>query len=118
MTNRLWWATLNSSSPRYKTWRDILDGDEVPLKHPAAQRATLGVPAIERTAGSPGMEENVEVYAIDIHAMSDLQIKRLIAFVSAKFHAPAKDVELTIGREGFPIRAEDVTVAYSMRAFL
>lgn len=116
--NRLWWATLNSSSPRYEIWRNILDGDEVPLKHPAAQRATLGVPIIERAVGTPAMEENVEVYVLNLYGLTKFQIERLVAFISEKFRTPTHEVEETIRREGFPIRADDVIVAFSLRAFL
>jgi hypothetical protein len=116
--NRLWWATLNPGSPRYRIWREILDQDEVPIKHYAPAKATLGVPMTERAVGTPVMEENVEVYALDLQELGSAQIRRLAAFVSEKFSTPVDQVEATIRIEGFPIRAEDVIVAFSMRAFL
>jgi hypothetical protein len=116
--NRLWWATLNTGSPRYRIWREILDSDEVPIKHYTPAKATLGVPAIERAVGTPAVEENVEVYELDLGELGSAQIRRLAAFVSAKFITTLEQVEATIRIEGFPIRSEDVIVAFSTRGFL
>lgn len=106
MTNRLWWAMLVSSSPRYAAWKEIFGCDAVPLKTPGSTRADLGE------------EKNVEIYQLDFRAVTPEQKARLISWLSSKFVDPREEIEREIDREGFPIRAADVTVSFSMRAFL
>jgi hypothetical protein len=107
--NRLWWATLDPTSPRYETWRAILGSQQIPLKSPAPAKADLGQPKVK--------EKNVQVYQLDAQALTEEQRDRLIAFCCEKFKVPDREVIETVARDGFPVRAEDVIVAFDMRAF-
>ena len=106
MARELWWATLNQSSPRYADWRKILGEDRVPLLSPWAAQAKLG-------------EETTHVYALDWHDLDGDASQRLLEFVAAKFGVATEVIEADLNRDGhFPIREQDVTVFYDMRAFL
>lgn len=104
--NRLWWATLSLRSPRYQTWLDILGTNEVPLKSARLHAADLGP------------EKDVEVYLLDLAKFDQGQRWRLIEWIGSKFGASRGEIEGELDQVGFPIRAEDVTVAFDMRAFL
>jgi hypothetical protein len=101
----MWWAHLVSTSPRYSKWQYILGSNEVPLKAPGSFQAALnGIPT--------------ECYALDLEKLSPEQHNRLIEWISKQFSVPVEEVKRDLPTEGFPIRAEDVSVAYDMRAFL
>lgn len=102
---QLYHATLVKDSPRYVDWHDILDGDEVPLEGIQTQMANLG-------------DEQVEVYKLAIKQLRPVQRERLAAFIQKKFNHPASAVYRMIDKSGFPIRAADVSVSVSPRAFL
>ncbi len=106
MSNPLFTAVLNSQSPRYSDWRHVLGHDSVPIKSPQVAKANLGD------------ELDVEVYQLDIEALSPEQRDRLVNFVALKFGVAPVKVEEQLESIGFPIRAVDVTVGYSMRAFM
>lgn len=98
-------ATLVTTSPRYADWRDILDGDEVPLESAQTQMAYLG-------------EERVEVYKLAIKLLRPIQRDRLAGFIEKQFNYPMSAAYRMMDKSGFPIRAEDVAVSMSPRAFL
>ncbi len=103
MKTRMWSATLDPTSPRYADWRKILgDFDNVPL-----------VDANRRQAEPIG-----EHYLVDVDALTPDQKARLIAWVAEKFEATPAAVEAEIIQRGFPIRAGDVIVSFSMRGFM
>ena len=106
--DKLWSATLNQHSDRYKTWHDVLGSDEIPLKGPTSHAAALGVP----------VQETAEVYELDIEKLTPQQHARLVTWCAKKFKCPEREVIDGIALEGFAVRAEDVVVAFSMRAFL
>jgi hypothetical protein len=109
MSAPLWWAHLNSSSPRYATWREILGDRDVPLKSPGSFETDLGDPISER---------DVECYLLDWAGMKAAQKYKLAEFISQKFGCSLSDA-LTEGDErSYPIRAADVIVAFSLRAFI
>jgi hypothetical protein len=103
--NRLWWATLTRTSPRYEQWRKILGGDDVPLLTPFDHIATLG-------------QDTEAVYDLDIGKLDTMQKARLADFIQGRFGAPRKEIETELEKVGFPIRASDCSVTFSMRAFL
>lgn len=103
---RLWWATLYSGSPRYADWHAILGTDDVPLLYPGSGTTEL--------IG----EGKHEVYLLDLSALSEQQMDRLVAFVAKKFRAGQEEVRDGIMREGFPVRAADVTVCFDIGAFI
>jgi len=108
MSNRLWTATLNRSSPRYATWSRILGSDEVPLRSPRSQMAILGE-----------AEEHAEVYLLDALHLAPGQRERLEAWIAKKYGVSIAEARAETEAKGhFPIRAEDVDVAYDMRAFV
>lgn len=102
--NRLWWATLSTRSPRYAEWRAVLDTDEVPLVGPNAISATL-----------EGIGKH-QVYLLDLNKLSSEQRDRLVLHVAKKFRVDPEQVAISMRCEGFPIREEDVIVAFSIRA--
>jgi hypothetical protein len=104
--NGLWSAILNPAGPNYQTWREVLGSEKVPLKSSAPVTAELGT------------EPNVEVYLLDIAALTLPQRARLLGFIAQKFGMPVFEVEATIAKTGFPIRAADVIVSIGLRAVL
>jgi hypothetical protein len=105
MSRELWWARLVSNSPRYSKWRYILESDDVPLKAPGSFQAALnGIPT--------------ECYALDLEKLTPEQHSRLVEWISKQFSVPVEEVRESLPTEGFPIRAEDVSVAYDLRAFV
>lgn len=105
--NSLWWASLDHSSPRYRDWYGILNDDRVPLLSPFSTHAQLGE------------EKDVEVYGLDWQNLDGEQSDRLLNFIAHKFGVTQEEVAKDLDRDGlFPIRAADVTVFYSLRAFL
>jgi hypothetical protein len=106
MARELWWASLNKQSPRYAEWLKILETDRVSLLSPWPAQAKLG-------------DETTDVYALDWQDLDGEQSQRLLEVVAAKFGVETKEVEADLDRDGhFPIRAQDVTVFYDVRAFL
>jgi hypothetical protein len=104
--NRLWWAHLCEGSPRYQEWKKILGSNDVPLKSAASGHTQLGP------------EEKVEVYEVAISKLDAGQRQRLVDFIQERFRETREAVEQNLDEEGFPIRAEDVLVAFSLRAFI
>jgi hypothetical protein len=106
MSNDLWHATLNPSSPRYLSWRKIFPSDDIPIRSPIPVKAKLD--------GDPE-----EIYLLDWIEMGDYESEKLIAFVVEKFQTTrAIAVAQLDSDEFFPIRKADVLVSFSMRAFL
>jgi hypothetical protein len=107
MKNPLWSCSLNSSSPRYQDWKPIFPDELVPILAPFPIKANLG----------PDVHE---VYMINLNALSGEQVQKLILFLAAKSGMESMDIAQTIKNEyddKFPIRAADVVVAFSTRAF-
>lgn len=65
-----------------------------------------------------GPEEDVEVYLLDLSALTLAVRARLVGRMAAKFRCPIYEIEKELRRSGFPIRAADVIVSYSVRAFV
>jgi len=106
MARELWWASLNHSSPRYADWFAILGQDRVPLLSPWTAKAKLG-------------EETCEVYALDWQNLEGDASQRLLEFIAKKFGVGTEVIEADLDRDGhFPIREQDVTIFYDIRAFL
>jgi hypothetical protein len=103
--NKLFWATLVESSPRFAQWREVLGSTDVPIKSPISSFAELA-------------DGRDDVYEIDLESLDQEQLTRLVDFVVKRFGADSDLVRSTILDEGFPIRASDVIVAMSLRAFL
>ena len=106
MTAELWSAILNPRGPNYETWRKVLGSDKVPLKCSVPTKMELGE------------EKDVEVYLLNLAAMTLKQRARLLGFVSRTFDVPIYELEKEIAEKGFPIRAADVIVSISARAIL
>jgi hypothetical protein len=101
----LWSASLNERSPRYADWRRILGSDDVPLESPHEGMAQLG-------------GELDTVYALDLKKLTPEQFSRLVDWIALQFQERPDHVRKDLTKEGFPIRAADVHVAFSLRAFL
>ncbi len=104
---QLYSAILNPSGPNYIDWQSIFGvGSKVPLKSPRSSYAQIGI------------ENNVEVYMLDLEALTLGQRARLLSALSRRFKTPIYEVEKEIATTGFPIRAVDVIVTYDTRAFV
>lgn len=106
MTVELYSAILNPRGPNYQTWHDIFGSDRVPLKSPHSGLTQLGP------------EKDVEVYLLDLRALTLGQRARLLNSIAQRFRTPVYEVEAEIARSGFPIRAADVIVSFDARAFV
>lgn len=106
MSVELWSATLNPSGPNYQTWLETLGGTKVPLKSSQSVKAELGP------------EKDVEVYLLDLRALTLGQKAKLLGRMAATFGVPIYEVEAELNRSGFPIRAVDVIVSFDVRAFV
>lgn len=102
----LYKAILNPQSPRYDDWVRILGQDAVPLKSPRSYVADLGE------------EADVEVYALDVEALSVGQCARLVDWIAEKFGVAPQLAVQAINGLGFPVRAADVIVSFDLRAFV
>jgi hypothetical protein len=102
----LYSATLNPSGPNYDTWLKIFGSDQVPLLSPRPVIADLGD------------EKDVEVYTLNLKAMTLMQRRRLVEWVSERFSKSVNEIERDFDQWDFPIRAVDVVVSISMRAFV
>ena len=102
----LYSATLNPRGPNYEKLREIFGSQNVPLKSPYSHLAQLGP------------EKGVEVYMLDLRALTLGQRAQLLMVVSAKFNVPTDVIEAEMEAKGFPIRAVDVIVSISMRAVM
>lgn len=105
MSNQLWTAHLVSSSPRYSKWNHILGCEEVPLRSPQSYLTPIN-----------GI--SINVYDVDLAKLTPEQRARLVEWISVQFSEPKENVARDLPSEGFPIRCEDVTVAFSLRAFI
>ena len=106
MRVELWRAILNPSGPHYAEWHQIFGELAVPLKSSTPSLANLGE------------ENNIEVYLLDLAAMTLQQRSRLLSVIAQKFAVSVNEVEQEINRNGFPIRGADVIVSYDTRAFV
>jgi hypothetical protein len=102
----LYFAILNPSGPNYQSWREIFGDSQVPLKNPTPVKAELGA------------EKDVEVYLLNLAATTLRVRARLLGTLAQKFRCPVYEVEQELNKNGLPIRAEDVIVSVSMRAFV
>jgi hypothetical protein len=107
-SNPLWWCHLYEGSTRYATWFEILGSNDVPLKSPASFEAELGYPVTEKA----------ECYELDIEGMKAAQKQRLAKWIAARFDTSIEEALEEIYTRGFTIRATDVIVAFSLRAFI
>jgi hypothetical protein len=103
---KLWSAILNPRGPNYETWKRVLGSESVPLQSAIPVKAELGE------------EKDVEVYLLNLQAMTLKQRAHLLGYVSRKFGLLVSDLEKEIAENGFPIRAADVIVSISMRALV
>jgi hypothetical protein len=106
MTVELWQAILKPGGPHYAEWFEIFGESRVPLESCKPQMATLGD------------EKNIEVYKLNLSAMTLEQRARLLGSISKRFQVPIYELEAEIAKVGFPIRAADLIVSYDMRAFV
>ena len=106
MSHQLWNATLNPSSPRYIEWRKIFERDEIPLISPVAFAAVLG-------------NERDTVHLLNWHDIVGEESDRLLAYFAQKYKRPVDQIEKEFDDTGhIPIRASDVVIHYSLRAFI
>ena len=107
--NRVYSAHLVTGSPRYEQWRKIFgECAAIPLVSPVECRANLG-----------DKEKNVRIYELDLTKLTAAQFSQLVMEVARKFDATPIEVELDLrGDMKFPIRSEDVFIAWDARAFL
>src|SRR5260370_31177823 len=102
----LYSAILNPHGPNYASWHAIFGDSQVLLKSAAPIKAELGA------------EKDVEVYLLNLAAMTLRVRPRLLGTLAQKFGCPVYEVEQELNKNGLPIRAEDVIVSVDMRAFV
>lgn len=102
----LYSAILNPSGPNYASWYAIFGDSQVPLKSPTSARAELGA------------EKDVEVYLLNLAAMTLRVRARLLGTLAQKCGEPVYKVEQELKQTGLPIRSQDVIVSVSLRAFV
>ena len=102
----LYFATLNPQSSRYAEWCEIFDCHHVPLLSAQERIATLG------------SEINVPIYMLDLAELTAMQRSRLAYRVASKFGCSITEVREQMDFVGFPIRKDDVIVAFTMRCFV
>jgi hypothetical protein len=106
MNNQLWKATLNPSSPRYREWRKIFDTDDIQLISPLTFTAKLGT-------------QTDYIHLLDWHNIIGEESDRMLQYFSQKFSVPIDQIEKEFDETGHvPIRASDVIISYSVRAFI
>lgn len=104
---RLWNATLVRSSPRYEDWLKCIGIGDVPLKS-----------CLEKNGNFPGHGVRA-CYEIDVTKLAPEQIDRFVAHFAEKFKCTPEEVRREIlGEHGIPIWTEDVSIAFSLRAFV
>jgi len=99
-----WTCHLMNSSPRYEKWREILGSDEAPIISLTPIKSLLGA-------------EMADVFRLNIAKLTADQRSRLIDFIVQKFNVAEATARAEIEVNGFPIRVEDVVVAYDHRFF-
>jgi hypothetical protein len=106
VNHQLWKAVLNPSSPRYIEWRKIFESDEIPLISPVSFVAILG-------------NERDTVHLINWHDVVGDESDRMVIYFAEKYKMSHAQVEKEFDNTGHvPIRASDVIISYSMRAFI
>lgn len=102
----LYSAILNPSGPNFKNWMEVLGSNKVPLESPQLHHAQLG------------KEKNVEVYKLNLQAMTLRQRANLLARIARNEGVTIEAVEAALQEDGMPIRAADVIVSMDVRAFV
>lgn len=95
----VWSATLNPSSPRYQLWLQVLGTTSIPLVSPQSGKADF-----------VGEENDVDVYLLNLPALTLMQRAALLSAIARLFKVPIYEVEGEIRKNGFPVRADDVVV--------
>jgi hypothetical protein len=101
--NPPWSATLNPCGPNYEHWHHVLCSDSVPLTSSASVRANLGE-----------KERDVEVYMLNLRALTLKQRARLVSSVAQRFNARIDQVEEEVDsrRLSDPRRGRDRTLRH------
>jgi hypothetical protein len=102
----LYSAILNPHGPNYASWHAIFGDSLVPVKSAASVKVDLGA------------EKDVEVYLLNLAAMTLRVRARLLGAVAQELGCPVYEVEAEFSRNGLPIRAEDMIVSVSVKAFV
>lgn len=83
----LYSSSLNPSGPNYEAWQRIFGENQVPLKSAHSQKATLGE------------HKDVEVYLLNLDAMTLGQRARLLGFIAQKFGVPIYKVQAQVAKD-------------------
>jgi hypothetical protein len=94
-------GTLVTDSPRYADWNYVFDGEAVPLKY-----------------DRPEQVEQSGVFSIDMERLTPIQFERLVNTIERVFAKKRSEVYAQLRKEGFKIRALDVTITKPKRNFL
>lgn len=104
--NPLWTATLNPRGPGYADLAQIFPDGAIPLLSPAP-------------AERDGPHGRMSFYQVDPSQCSPEQLRKAAEIIARNFHVEAEQVlEDLRGPHGWPVREENVTVGFSMRAFI
>lgn len=104
--NPLWTARLSPSGPAYAQLAPIFHGEEVPL---------VSCQPVLRDGPSGPMR----FYQVDVSRLTPAQRTAAVALISRQWNIPQEEVEADFcGEHGWPLRIENISIAYSLRAFL
>ncbi|MGB9181842.1 MAG: hypothetical protein WCB68_21610 [Pyrinomonadaceae bacterium] len=99
-------AFILESSPRSGEWLKVFGGRDVRVLGP--------LPKLAQVCGT----EDVEIYLLDLDALTEEQRERLVTHLSEKFKIGREELEREIAEKGVPILAEDVGVPIDMRLLM
>lgn len=102
----LWTSTLNPQGPNHDFWIRILGTSSVPIMSPRWSLVNIRA------------ENNVQVYLLNLRGLTLSQRSRLVVTLAKDHGLSISEVESEIAKVGMPIRAADVIVSFSTRAFV
>jgi hypothetical protein len=101
-----WKARLNPSSPRYREWRKIFNGDEIQLINNIAYEASLN-----------GQRDTI--FLINWFEVMGTEADRMVAYFAEKNNESIEKTEKDLDHDGsVAIRAIDVLITYDSKAFI
>lgn len=99
-------AVLDPAGANRDVWLKILGSDRVPLKSAVSHKTDLG------------SERGVDVYELNLKAMTLMQRRRLAEWFSQTLGKSVNQIEAEFDNWDVSIRASDVIVSISARAFV
>ena len=104
--NPLWTAQLNPAGYSYNHLRSIFPDGRVPLT------SCTPVPR-------EGPHGRMLFYQVDVPKLTAEQFQQAVKLIAGIWQQPPEEIERDmLGPHGWPLREENITITYSLRAFL